>query len=39
MISVLLHKMKVEERFMSEQFGSAYQDYQAKTKALVPLVW
>jgi len=39
MLSVLLHKMKVEERFMTEQFGSAYTDYQEKTKAFLPLVW
>ena len=39
MLSVLLHKMRVEEQFMTEQFGAAYQEYGKKTKALVPFVW
>ena len=39
MVSVLIHKMKMEEQFMSAQFGSEYASYRQKTKALVPFVW
>ena len=39
MLSLLAHKMKVEEQFMTEQFGSEYGSYRQKTKALVPFFW
>ena len=39
MLSVMLHKMIIEERFMTEQFGSAYTDYKNRTKAFVPFAW
>jgi protein-S-isoprenylcysteine O-methyltransferase Ste14 len=39
MLSVFIHKMKIEEQFMTEQFGSEYASYQQKTKALVPFLW
>jgi protein-S-isoprenylcysteine O-methyltransferase Ste14 len=29
-------KLRLEERWMGEQFGSAYRDYRRRTKALVP---
>ncbi len=35
----LTHKMKIEEQFMTEQFGSEYARYRQKTKALVPFLW
>ena len=38
-ISVLVYKIRVEEQFMTEQFGSEYTNYRQRTKALVPLVW
>ncbi|MBV8865040.1 MAG: isoprenylcysteine carboxylmethyltransferase family protein [Acidobacteriaceae bacterium] len=39
MLSVLTQKMKIEEQFMNEQFGSEYAGYRQKTKALVPFLW
>ncbi|MBV8809260.1 MAG: isoprenylcysteine carboxylmethyltransferase family protein [Acidobacteriaceae bacterium] len=38
-LSVLIHKMKIEEQFMTEQFGSEYTSYRQKTRALVPFLW
>ena len=35
----LLRKMRIEERFMLEQFGDEYSRYAAKTAALLPLVY
>jgi protein-S-isoprenylcysteine O-methyltransferase Ste14 len=37
--SLLIHKMRMEEQFMTEQFGSGYTNYRQNTKALVPFVW
>ena len=39
MLTVFARKMKIEERFMTEQFGSEYASYRQKTKALVPFLW
>jgi protein-S-isoprenylcysteine O-methyltransferase Ste14 len=38
-LSVFTYKMKIEEQFMGEQFGSQYASYRQKTKALVPFLW
>jgi protein-S-isoprenylcysteine O-methyltransferase Ste14 len=38
-LSVVIHKMRIEEQFMTEQFGSDYTSYRQNTKALVPFVW
>lgn len=38
-LSVLIHKMKMEEQFMAAQFGSQYTSYRQKTKALLPFLW
>jgi protein-S-isoprenylcysteine O-methyltransferase Ste14 len=38
-LSILIHKMKIEEQFMTEQFGSEYTSYRRSTKALFPLIW
>jgi protein-S-isoprenylcysteine O-methyltransferase Ste14 len=38
-LAMLLLKIRIEERFMSEQFGSAYRDYKQKVTALIPFVW
>lgn len=38
-LAALIPKMKLEERFMTEQFGSEYASYQQKTRALLPFVW
>jgi protein-S-isoprenylcysteine O-methyltransferase Ste14 len=38
-LSVLIHKMSMEEQFMTDQFGSEYAKYRQQTKALVPFVW
>ena len=32
----LLRKLKLEERWMTEQFGEAYVQYRARTGALLP---
>lgn len=32
----IAHRMRVEERFMREQFGSAYGAYARRVRALVP---
>ena len=37
--SVLVPKMRAEERLMTEQFGTEYTNYRQKTKALVPFLW
>lgn len=34
-----LYRISVEERFMSEQMGQAYTDYQKRTKRLIPGVY
>jgi protein-S-isoprenylcysteine O-methyltransferase Ste14 len=34
----LLYKMRVEERFMAEQFGDAYARYRAEVPALIPFL-
>ena len=39
MLSVFTYKMKIEEQFMTEQFGSEYASYRQTTKALVPFLW
>lgn len=33
-----IFKARTEERFMIEQFGSQYEDYRKRTKALVPFI-
>jgi protein-S-isoprenylcysteine O-methyltransferase Ste14 len=38
-VLALRGKMRLEERFMTEQFGEAYTAYRARVKALVPFVW
>ncbi len=32
-------KLLIEERFMTEQFGSEYEAYKRDVKALIPFVW
>jgi len=39
MLSVLTHNMKIEEQFMTTQFGSEYTSYRQNTKALLPFLW
>jgi protein-S-isoprenylcysteine O-methyltransferase Ste14 len=34
-----LHRIKVEERFMIEQMGENYLNYQKRTKRLIPMVY
>jgi protein-S-isoprenylcysteine O-methyltransferase Ste14 len=36
--AALLYKLKIEERFMSEQFGEAYARYRAEVPALIPFL-
>ena len=38
-LSALTYKIKIEEQFMTEQFGSEYASYRQRTKALLPFVW
>lgn len=35
----LLGRVRVEERWMAQQFGDAYRDYAKRVAALVPFVW
>jgi len=35
---VLVSKLRLEERFLASEFGSVYQDYRARVKALIPFV-
>lgn len=35
----LFYRIRVEERFMAEQLGTKYIDYQKRTKKLVPMVY
>jgi protein-S-isoprenylcysteine O-methyltransferase Ste14 len=37
--AAFLHKIKVEERVLTEQFGDAYRQYQAETSALLPGIY
>ncbi len=34
-----LYRIKVEERFMSEQLGEEYMNYQTRTKRIVPMIY
>jgi len=34
-----LYRIKVEERFMLEQLGEDYLNYQERTKRLVPMIF
>ncbi|HXD45512.1 MAG TPA: isoprenylcysteine carboxylmethyltransferase family protein [Pseudolabrys sp.] len=38
LLAGILYKVRVEERFMRDQFGDAYTRYRARVKALVPFV-
>jgi protein-S-isoprenylcysteine O-methyltransferase Ste14 len=35
---VLWRKLRLEEAFLTEQFGSAYQEYRQRTRALIPYI-
>ena len=35
---VFVSKLRLEERFLASEFGSAYDDYRARVKALIPFV-
>ncbi len=34
-----IYRIKVEERFMKEQMGQKYENYQKKTKRLIPMIY
>jgi len=34
-----LYRIKVEERFMIEQMGENYLNYQKRTKRLIPMIY
>jgi protein-S-isoprenylcysteine O-methyltransferase Ste14 len=34
-----IYRIKVEEKFMAEQLGSDYLDYQKRTKRIIPLIY
>jgi len=39
MLAIFLHKIRLEERVLSQHFGDRYADYRRTAKALIPLVW
>jgi protein-S-isoprenylcysteine O-methyltransferase Ste14 len=34
-----LHRINIEEKFMAEQMGQKYFDYQKRTKRLIPMIY
>lgn len=34
-----LYRIKVEEKFMTDQFGNDYKDYQERTKKIIPMIY
>lgn len=34
-----LYRIKVEEKFMADQFGDSYKNYQERTKKIIPMVY
>jgi protein-S-isoprenylcysteine O-methyltransferase Ste14 len=34
-----LHRINIEEKFMVEQMGQKYLDYQKRTKKLIPAIY
>jgi protein-S-isoprenylcysteine O-methyltransferase Ste14 len=38
-ILFLAHRMRLEERWMADQFGEAYRDYAQRVSALIPFLW
>jgi len=34
-----IYRIRTEERFMTEQLGQKYIDYQKRTKRLIPLIY
>ncbi|MCL5005518.1 MAG: isoprenylcysteine carboxylmethyltransferase family protein [Acidobacteria bacterium] len=36
---MLVSKSRLEERFMTEEFGDEYREYQRRVKGLIPFVW
>jgi protein-S-isoprenylcysteine O-methyltransferase len=38
-VLMLASKIRMEERFMAEQFGAEYVAYKQRVKALIPFVW
>jgi protein-S-isoprenylcysteine O-methyltransferase Ste14 len=39
LLAVVVLKIKTEEAFLGERFGSAYRRYQEEVKALIPFVY
>ena len=39
LIPVLLGRIRMEERLLTEHFGDAYREYQASTRKLIPFVY
>jgi len=39
MMTVFIRRIKIEETALSEQFGTAYRDYKAHTKAIIPFIY
>jgi protein-S-isoprenylcysteine O-methyltransferase Ste14 len=37
--ALVVHKIILEEKFMTRQFGADYLEYRRKVKALIPFVW
>ena len=39
MTTIFLHKIRMEERMLSEYFGNQYEEYRRRTDALIPSLW
>lgn len=39
LVVALRMKSRIEEEFMTEEFGAAYNEYKRQVKALIPFVW
>ena len=39
LIPIILNRIRIEERLLTEEFGNAYREYQETTKKLIPFIY